>query len=107
MVFDTALSFQFLIHVGSLGFGVSAIILCMFFLQKASFLHMHKILTLLSDSTLEVYLVQVTFRRLFIQMPFPISLILFFFMAFGGGILLHTLFQLKINARRFNGAEKE
>lgn len=48
-------------------------------------------INMISESTLEIYLVQVTFLEKIETLSFPWSFVVFVFCAFGGGIVFHNL----------------
>lgn len=92
MVLGTGLDFQFLIHLGVFVFAV-AILLLGIALDSKIKLPDGKIGALIktvADSTLEIYLIQVTVQPFLPEMAFPLNWILFVGISLGGGIALNT-----------------
>lgn len=97
IVFERAYSVQFLIHVFVFIFCLS--IMCIAIINSDKIIlgpgRVCKAVSAISESTLEIYLIQVTFLYRIVQMGFPINEITFWSIALGGGILFH-LFNQKI-----------
>lgn len=77
-------SVQFIIHLGVLIFAFFAIVL---FSQLK--IRKVKIVSLIASSTLEIYLMQITFLALSLYFSFPVNWICHFSIAFIGGVLFH------------------
>ncbi len=92
-LFQTGYYLQFLVQFSVLVFAVS----CMAFLElNISNITIPdnvcgKIITVISESTLEIYLIQVTLKKYILDFAFPLNLILFFTLAITGGIVFHYL----------------
>ena len=92
MVLGTGSDFQFLIHVGVFVFA-AAILLLGIALDAKIKLPGGKIGALIktvADSTLEIYLIQVTVQPFLPEMAFPLNWILFVGISLGGGIALNA-----------------
>lgn len=104
MIFHKGLVFQILIHISIFIFGVSVLLLAIvveylfkFCISFPKFLD--KIIKSIADSTLEIYLVQVTFIELIEKYKFPLNFFMFFLVAFIGGIGLKK-FLVKLDSLR-------
>lgn len=92
-LFHRGYSLQWLTHASVLLFSVVCLLLascCEEHLSKLT----GKLITfisLIADSTFEIYLVQVTFVTYIERLPFPVSWCLFFLTALAGGILFHNV----------------
>lgn len=93
VVFKTAYTIQFLIHLCVCIFAVSLLVLAINLSSKIKMLHgqFGKLITLISASTLEIYLIQVTILPYFAKYDFPINFIFFWGIAFIGGIIFHII----------------
>lgn len=91
-VLGKALSWQFLVHVGVYFFAIWIMLIvkryCRFRQEGAVWINR------IAGSALEIYLVQATFKRFIIIFPFPVNLVLFYFLAVGGGMLYHQMVAL-------------
>lgn len=93
-VMNTAFEFQFLIHMFVFIFAITFII----FIWNVQ-LRENRIVTCIANSTLEIYLVQITFLKITSKPFFPINWILFWCVAIGGGVLTRSLMG-KIGTKR-------
>lgn len=93
MVFGKAFSVQFLIHAGVFAFTVALMVLMILYKDRIKLGNGFgsKLITTISESTLEIYLVQVTFKQAVTSLGFPINWFAFVIVAFIGGIILHEL----------------
>ena len=93
MLLDRAYSLQFLIHLSVFIFILFLFLLCMAYAPKIKIPGNRggKIVSCLAASTLEIYLVQVTFKTIVVSFDFPLNGLLFFTIAIGGGVLLHRI----------------
>ncbi len=88
-IMHIAFSIQFLVHIWVAGFVIALFCLtesCMEQRQSIS-----KLTDLISESVLEIYLVQMTFKKYVMSFEFPINFVLFILLAFGGGIFFCRL----------------
>lgn len=86
---------QFLIHAAILTFSGAIFFLAILYSSKISLSQgaFNRVMNVIADSTLEIYLVQVTFKSVVTGVSFPANWIVFFSIAFGGGIILHVLLE--------------
>lgn len=63
-------------------------------------------INMISESTLEIYLVQVTFLEKIETLSFPLSFVVFVFCAFVGGIVFHNLLDHLIRKIKVLGEKK-
>ena len=93
MVLGRGFEVQFLIHAGVFCFSVSLFMFAYKFrtvqLPDAWWA---KAVKAAAESTLEIYLLQVTIQKYVVHWPFPVNWIVFWGCAFGGGILIHQVF---------------
>lgn len=94
MVFDRAYSIQFFIHVAVFGFTISLMLLAILYEEKLNKKPCSKSCSVIADSTLEIYLVQVTFQQSIEAVIFPLSWILFILVSLIGGITYHIILQI-------------
>lgn len=96
-ILHKAFGIQWLIHVSVFVFSTAVLLLALLFAEKFSMPKgIWKILVnLVSDSTLEIYLIQVTFLPFILTFVFPLNWLLFFLMAFMGGTLFHLILSSK------------
>lgn len=85
-VYNKAIEFQCLIHVCVLIFLFSSLLIGWKIKKKAP-----KPIQIISNSTLEIYVVQVVFGYLCQNFSFPLNWFVFFLIAIGGGISLKQL----------------
>lgn len=93
MVFQTGLAMQGLIHLGVMLFATSLLLLFLRFSPRITMpgKALGKIITGLADSTLEIYLVQVTIPTLIPDLSFPLDFLIFVTVSIGGGLFVHYL----------------
>lgn len=86
---------QIFIHIFVMLFCVSILLLVIIYSEKIKIYsnHIDRCLSLISDSTLEIYYVQVTFIQYCLVLPFPVNMIVFWSTAFIGGILFHYIVE--------------
>lgn len=83
-IMHIAYRLQFFVHIW-----VCCFVIAFFLLIEVSDVQRYsdsKIIKLISESTLEIYLIQVTFKKYVMIFGFPINFIFFMVLAFGGGI---------------------
>ena len=85
------LSCQFLIHVGASIFGLSVLLWALYMYKSNIPFKLPNIVKGVADSTLEIYLIQITFLPLVNQICYPLCIIVFWVVALLGGLLLHKL----------------
>lgn len=87
-VFNKGYEVQFLINVGVFGFVATAVTL-----SWDQYWREVKAVFMVADSTLEIYLVQILAVSVItaLNLSFPFNLLLFFVIAFTGGIVFHFL----------------
>lgn len=90
LVLETFYVFQLLIQISTLSFSVFLLLLFKNFEEK---IKTNPVIKIISDSTLEIYLTQVTFKFLIINMSFPINYTLFWTLAIIGGITIHLIYS--------------
>lgn len=106
LFFNKMYKYQFLIHSSIFLFVLILMILMILNSQRINTFNItnnlvKRIINVISESTLEIYLVQVTFLEKIETLSFPLSFVVFVFCAFGGGIVFHNLIDYlitKINA---------
>lgn len=91
MVFQTAYFAQFLIHVGVFAFGAATLTLgvCVQHRVRLPKGNAGVFLDKMADSTLEIYLIQVTIKPLVTGFPFPADWVLFIVLSIAAGMALH------------------
>ena len=89
LVFNRGFSMQYLIHVGNALFGVACLNMALIVDEFFPEIHLPRWLRCIADSTLEIYLVQVTIRPLFNGASFLFSPILFILTVMILGVSLH------------------
>lgn len=90
-VFDTGYEWQFLINVGNLIFGLS-FVHGMILKSDSSFIEQlgnTKLVRVLANCTLEIYLVQISIKPFFLDTPFPRNVLLYFIVSISLGVVLH------------------
>ena len=94
MVMSKGYAAQFLIHAGVFVFSISMFLFAhsfeSFVLPDKTWA---KLVRSAADSTLEIYLLQVTIQKYVVGLAFPLNWIAFWGIAFIGGIAIHRLFQ--------------
>lgn len=93
-IFNIGLNLQFLIHVSIFIFSVCILEFAIIEESIIGFRtslsrKLKTIVSIIADSTLEIYLVQVTFGKIIEKINFPFSLLIFLVVAFAGGIFLN------------------
>ena len=97
MILKKGYGIQFLIQSSILVFSGSLMLLSLLYEKLINNISsrinskIKRIISLISESTLEIYLIQVTFNEIAVEYRFPINAILFWCIAFGGGIIYHKL----------------
>lgn len=91
-VLNTAYVLQFVIHISVFMFAVMILLLGITLNQK---LRMPKgicgkSIQIIADSTLEIYLVQITILPKVLHYSFPVNWLLFVVLSIGGGVLMHV-----------------
>lgn len=84
-VFDTAYQLQFLIHFFVLTFTIAIVMLAWCYEVKP-----RRIIANIANSTLEIYLVQITYFSLPVKGKFPYNWLLFWGVAILGGLCVHS-----------------
>lgn len=85
-ILHRAYNLQFLVHVSVYIFTMAILLFARTYNGDA---RKNKWLDLISDSTLEIYFVQITFYEYFLSWTFPINVVLFYLIVFSGGITFH------------------
>lgn len=93
VVMKIRLDMQFLIHGAIICFAVSIFFAFMKFEKEFSIQNtlVNVVLNIISKSTLEIYLVQITFKKYVTALTFPVNWIMFWLIAIGGGVLLQMV----------------
>lgn len=86
---NNMLEYQFIINLGITIFGTSVLLWTIAMNNQYSKWKMPLYVNLISESTLEIYLVQITFLPLISRILYPISIVCFWGIAICGGIILH------------------
>ena len=94
MVFAKAYSIQFLVHVAVFSFTVALMILAIFYEDILKEKQCNKCCSIIADSTLEIYLVQVTFQQSIETIFFPLSWVLIISISLIGGITYHIILKI-------------
>lgn len=91
---------QFLIHLGIFIFGISLLLFVLDFNYNTFYISkkLGYYIELIGNSTLAIYLIQVSFKPFFLNMDFPTNAILFWIISICGGCLYNFMFQKLINA---------
>lgn len=100
LIYNGGYKYQFLIHLGIYIFGIN-VLLYMLSMPDIEIKDENKLwrcVQLTGDSTLSIYLMQVTFKPLCIEIPMPFNFVIFWLMAFTGGCI-YTIVKKKINKR--------
>lgn len=100
LIYNSAYKYQFLIHLGIYIFGIN-VLLYMLSISDIKIRNENKLwrcVQLIGDSTLSIYLMQVTFKPLCIGIPMPFNFLIFWLMALIGGCI-YTMVKEKINKR--------
>ena len=97
--------FQFLIHVSVFCFAFTLILYVILDSNKIDRLFNRNqickyIINTLSESTLEIYLIQVTFIGFIESLPFPVNFMVFLLCAFGVGIIYHYFIGMLFDASK-------
>lgn len=92
-VLQTLFCIQIFIHISIVFFCTSTLLLAAIYLDKIKILSgkSGEFFSLIADSTLEIYFIQVTLIQYCLLAPFPINWLIFWATAFLGGILFHKL----------------
>ena len=92
MVFNTGFNFQFLIHMSVFAFAVAIILLGIALDAKLKLPggKVGALIKKIADSTLEIYLIQVTAQPFLPEMAFPLNWIVFVGLSLCGGIALNA-----------------
>lgn len=98
MLFNKMLKLQCLIHISVYTFAIGMLILSIILVEEMNLDcyipdTVYRGIDMIANSTLEIYLIQVTFKNLAIKFVFPFNLLLFWYIAFGGGILYHRFIK--------------
>ncbi len=99
LIYGMYYHFQFLIHMGILIFGI-CLLLFMLSLKEKYFNLNSQIghyMEFIGDSSLAIYLIQVSFKPIFSIMTFPLNAILFWIISICGGCLYNFMYQKIIN----------
>lgn len=88
-ILGIAYPMQFIIQFSVGIFSISLLLLSILYSDYIQKKMPNVIISTIADSTLEIYLVQVTFQKYCLNFNFPINWIVFLIIAFGGGILFH------------------
>lgn len=96
--------FQFLIHVGIFVFGISTLLFILSIPKDKLKIsgRFGDCVRLIGDSTLAVYLIQVTLKPLCLNFEFPVNAFLFWFVALAGGCFYNVMNKKLIMHRRGN-----
>jgi hypothetical protein len=90
-VLNRFFEYQLFIHVGITIFGVSVLLWALSMEVRYPRWNIPKIIKTISESTLEIYLVQIVALPIINRASYPLSIILFWSMALVGGVMLHTI----------------
>ncbi len=93
-VFDTAYQMQFLIHVGMTLFAIGGLA---FFLKLNEMYPRKKelfsLIRWISDSTLEIYLLQTPLALVLEKNKYPYNIVIFWIISIAGGIVIHYIYE--------------
>jgi len=96
---------QILIHICVFGFACCVLLFFIIYdKDNENIISKSKVLNYIANSTLEIYLVQVTFVNMISRLLFPINFVIFVVVSIVGGCSLHyiiSLFYIKLNKSRF------
>lgn len=111
LVLKKMYKYQFLIHSSIFLFTLILMILMILNSQKINTFNItnnvvKRAINMISESTLEIYLVQVTFLEKIETLSFPLSFVVFVFCAFGGGIVFHNFLDYLIRKIKALGEKK-
>ena len=100
LFFKKYYEYQFLINLGILLFGLGTLIFVLNIKDKYFINHdkIWKYINIVSDSTLAIYLLQVSFKPLFLRFSFPSNAILFWLFCIIIGCIYNYLFKLLTEA---------
>ena len=100
-VLDTGFNFQFLIHFSVFVFAVAILLLGISLDSVLKFPKgkVGQLIRKIADSTLEIYLVQVTLQPFLPELIFPLNWIVFVGLSLGGGIALNIAYSSVIKKR--------
>lgn len=98
-VLGTMMKYQFLIHVGISIFAISVLLWALAMFERYPSAKLPRFISVVSSSTLEVYLVQVLLLPYLNKIPYPISIICFWIVAIIGGVALHLITNRLSNIR--------
>lgn len=100
MMKQTAYLFQFIIQLSVFVFAISMFMLCMQCEKiDANTFIFRNVISPISESTLEIYLVQVTFISIVESLPFPANWCAFLIISIGGGLVVHHFISLLLPAK--------
>lgn len=88
-VLNICLEFQFLIHIGITLFGISVLMCALSLSSSFPRWQNPRVIEIIAESTLEVYLLQIVLLPLINNLTYPITLVAFWVVALVGGSCLH------------------
>ena len=85
---------QGLIHIGLLLFSIGMLGICLLlYNENPRWMSGKNAVSHIANSTLEIYLMQITLLPIMKQLPFPVSACTYWLTALLGGVLFHSLME--------------